>query len=279
FWLSLVGSFDLYLKAMEVIISIRSHLGGCMNMMLSLESLALQVQLLDNTATLLMACAKDSPPSVTGDMRAAIRAVTKVKRQVFEADRQEAKAGKRSLKRMMSVISGVVPVHGVDDGFDPDILDAKDILLRCDLKGNDPFFNEDWEEEEEEVEGEDEEEDEEEEEEESLAKEAQAGPSPSPAREIRAEGLKTIKDRGRLFWTQMRRRAVQLSSSFTKADNIINSNQSLHELDLYYKANSVQDVSADVFIKAIKVQDSSADVFSKADKVQDFSADADVFSI
>ncbi|CAE8733104.1 unnamed protein product, partial [Polarella glacialis] len=268
FWLSLVGSFDLYLKAMEVIISIRSHLGGCMNMMLSLESLALQVQLLDNTATLLMACAKDSPPSVTGDMRAAIRAVTKVKRQVFEADRQEAKAGKRSLKRMMSVISGVVPVHGVDDGFDPDILDAKDILLRCDLKGNDPFFNEDWEEEEDE-----------EEEEESLAKEAQAGPSPSPAREIRAEGLKTIKDRGRLFWTQMRRRAVQLSSSFTKADNIINSNQSLHELDLYYKANSVQDVSADVFIKAIKVQDSSADVFSKADKVQDFSADADVFSI
>ncbi|CAE8656326.1 unnamed protein product, partial [Polarella glacialis] len=169
---------------------------------------------------------------------------------------------------MMSVISGVVPVHGVDDGFDPDILDAKDILLRCDLKGNDPFFNEDWEEEEDE-----------EEEEESLAKEAQAGPSPSPAREIRAEGLKTIKDRGRLFWTQMRRRAVQLSSSFTKADNIIKSNQSLHELDLYYKANSVQDVSADVFIKAIKVQDSSADVFSKADKVQDFSADADVFSI
>ncbi|CAE8627350.1 unnamed protein product [Polarella glacialis] len=108
---------------------------------------------------------------------------------------------------MMPVISGVALVHGIDDDLDEDILDATDILLRCDLKGNDPFFNKDGEEEEDE-----------EEEEESLAKEAQAGPSPDassrPARS-RAEGPETIKDRGRLFWTQMRGRAIQLSSRFT----------------------------------------------------------------
>ncbi|CAE8635949.1 unnamed protein product [Polarella glacialis] len=112
---------------MEVTISMVSDL-GCVNLTLTLDSLPLQVQMLDSTTTLLMACNKDAPCDVARGMKRAIRTLTNMKRKAFKADRD------CECQKMCPVISGAIAADGCSSCASSDSFESADSMSAASMR-------------------------------------------------------------------------------------------------------------------------------------------------
>ncbi|CAE8727343.1 unnamed protein product [Polarella glacialis] len=173
--------------------------------------------MLDGTATLLMACAKDANH---GGMSAAMRQLTKIKSKALKVNRKAAKLGGRPCEKMDSVDSEKESMHDDLDASTAEPLEGsagtQSITLRREWLvdiGNDPLA---------EVEAGEEAC----EEEEGSRRPANVGQS--QIRAARTGSITYLKDEPRLVWVQMRGFAKQLRKTFTKT------------------GRKVQDFSADV---------------------------------